>query len=118
MLGPEPIVISKSCSQPQAVAWHLDNASESVFHLTKEKLKEKQKRTKNCIHFMRRQLQRPMKLNCLLRLSRKSIRRAMWRMRNMQAQPISKLSEMCADSARTGANVAFAAHKQLILFEM
>lgn len=105
MLGPEPIVISKSCSQPQAVAWHLDNASESVFHLTKEKLQEKQKRTKNCIHFMRRQLQRPMKLNCLLRLSRKSIRRAMRRMRNIQAQPISKLSEMCADSARTGANV-------------
>lgn len=44
MLGPEPIVISKSCSQPQAVAWHLDNASESVFHLTKEKLQEKQKK--------------------------------------------------------------------------
>lgn len=103
MLGPEPIVISKSCSQPQAVAWHLDNASESVFHLTKEKLQTKKQ--KNCIHFMRRQLQRPMKLNCLLRLSRKSIRRAMRRMRNIQAQLISKLSEMCADSARTGANV-------------
>lgn len=48
---------------------------------------------------MRRQLQRPMKLNCLLRLSRKSIRRAMRRMRKIQAQLISKLSEMCADSA-------------------